>query len=101
MTTVMDVFVLPSHHEGLSLASLEAQAAGLPCVFADGLTNEGDVLAELIHRLSLEAPAATWAECLLQVAGRAPMRRESALKAMGESEFSVQRSAARLLQVYG
>jgi glycosyltransferase involved in cell wall biosynthesis len=101
MKTVMDVFVLPSHHEGLSLATLEAQAAGLPCVLADGLTREGDVLPQLIHRLPLDAPAAKWAECLLQIAGRAPMRREGALDAMSESEFSIQRSVTRLLQVYG
>lgn len=100
MTTVMDVFVLPSHHEGLSLATLEAQAAGLPCVLADGLTREGDVLAPLMHRVSLEAPAEKWAECLLQVAGRATLRQESALEAMSGSEFSVEHTTAQLCRIY-
>ena len=31
----MDVFVLPSHREGMSNALLEAQARGLPCVTTD------------------------------------------------------------------
>lgn len=31
----MDAFVMPSRFEGLSLAAIEAQAAGLPCVLAD------------------------------------------------------------------
>ena len=33
----MDAFVMPSQFEGLSLAAIEAQAAGLPCILADTL----------------------------------------------------------------
>lgn len=36
----MDVFILPSLFEGLSLVAVEAQLAGLPCVFSDTLTRE-------------------------------------------------------------
>jgi glycosyltransferase involved in cell wall biosynthesis len=96
----MDAFLFPSHHEGLGLVLLEAQADGLPCVLSEDLPHEADVVPSLMHRLPLTAPAAHWAECLLQVAGKAPISRESALQALSESEFSIHRSVARLLQVY-
>ena len=38
-----DVFALPSLYEGLCLVGVEAQAAGLPCLFSDAITREVDV----------------------------------------------------------
>ena len=100
MTTVMGALVLPSHHEGLGLVLVEAQAAGLPCLMAAHLPAAAVVLPQLVHRLSLEAPAATWADGLLEVAGRTPMPREQALAGMRASEFSIDRSIPGLIQVY-
>ncbi len=37
---VMDVFVLPSLYEGFPYVTLEAQAAGIPCVVSTGVTEE-------------------------------------------------------------
>ena len=38
-----DVFCLPSLYEGLCLVGVEAQRAGLPCMFSDAITREVDV----------------------------------------------------------
>lgn len=37
---VMDVFLLPSRFEGLPIALIEAQAAGLPCIGSDSISKE-------------------------------------------------------------
>lgn len=62
----MDVFVFPSLYEGLPGTVIEAQAAGLPCLISDRITEEVQV-TPLVRRLSLEHPK-EWDAALLQAA---------------------------------
>jgi glycosyltransferase involved in cell wall biosynthesis len=61
LKAAIDVFVFPSRYEGLGLAAVEAQAAGVPCVIADVIPPEVEVLPELVHRQSLSDPPSAWA----------------------------------------
>ena len=48
----MDIFFLPSFFEGLPVTGLEAQAAGLPCIVSDTISDEF-VYTDLVHFFSL------------------------------------------------
>lgn len=63
----MDVFAFPSLFEGLSVASVEAQAAGLPCLISDGVPIECKK-TDLVHVLPLDAGARAWGGELLKLA---------------------------------
>ncbi len=56
----MDVFVFPSLYEGLGIAALEAQAAGLPVLMSSEVPKEA-VLTDQVISYPLEAGAEEWA----------------------------------------
>lgn len=63
----MDVFVLTSFSEGLSVSAVEAQASGVPCVLPTSVSKETDV-SGLVQFVSLDEPYTVWAETILQQA---------------------------------
>lgn len=60
----MDLFLFPSLFEGLPVALLEAQAAGLHCLVSDTITREADI-AGYVEFESLKASPEVWAERIL------------------------------------
>jgi glycosyltransferase involved in cell wall biosynthesis len=100
MLAAMDAFVLPSLYEGLPLVMLEAQAAGLPCLVADTVTNEATVIPGLVKRLSLTESPSRWVDELLAVR-HTRFDRAEALRWMRASSFTIEASAAELATTYG
>lgn len=62
----MDVFVFPSLYEGLPVTMIEAQAAGIPCIISDRVSEECIVTKGLVSSVSLEESPKIWAEKILQ-----------------------------------
>lgn len=63
----MDVFVFPSLFEGLGIAAIEAQAAGLPCLISDKVPIECKKTA-LVTQIPLDSSVQIWADAVLQAA---------------------------------
>lgn len=102
MLGAMDVFVLPSLYEGLPLALLEAQAAGLRCVVSSAVTDEADVVDNLVRRLAITDSASIWAEELIDAMAGVRTGRDNsvALAALEGSTFTGRASAKQLELLY-
>jgi glycosyltransferase involved in cell wall biosynthesis len=97
----LDVFVFPSHYEGLPLALLEAQAAGVPCVISDAVSPEADAVQHLIRRLAVSRPASEWAAAVRACgAGVRSASQAEAWRDLARTDFDIQASARGLEECY-
>ena len=61
----MDVFVFPSHYEGLPVTLIETQASGLKIFASENITNEVSITDD-IRFISLDQSAKYWAEKIFE-----------------------------------
>ena len=96
-----DAFIFPSIHEGLGVALVEAQAAGLPCLTSDVVPIEADVVPNLVQRLSLKQSSLEWANTLLTHTQNTPRQSvQETFPFLKHSLFNMENSVPLLEAIY-
>jgi glycosyltransferase involved in cell wall biosynthesis len=101
MTDVFDAFVFPSLAEGIPLALIEAQAAGLPCIISDeAVPPEIEIIPSLIHRVSLTAGIEAWVAAVAAAIRGPRIPVAQATATVAASQFNIEQSRLAVEQVY-
>ena len=92
----MDVFVMPSLFEGLPVSGIEAQAAGLPCLFADTITPE-ICMTDYAERIPLD-DVSEWTRALHQIPDK--KNATEAQKTLREKGYDITSETGKLIEQY-
>lgn len=92
-----DAFIFPSYYEGLSVVGVEAQAAGLPCFFSDGIVDEA-VITNHVWKYSLDLGAEKWAENIVKTVRQ--FQRTDSYEQIKKAGFDVVETARNIETFY-
>lgn len=93
----MDVFVFPSLYEGLPVTMIEEQAAGVPAVISDQVSEECIITEGLVKVEGLENTPEQWAEEILKQAKISKSDRSEEIK---KAKYDVETTAKWLEEYY-
>lgn len=93
----MDIFLLPSHFEGLPIVGVEAQAAGLPVIFSNKITKEAKII-DTVSYLPIEDNAIPqW----IRIVGKyRKLPRKDTYSLMKKKGFSIDDSVNQFVKLY-
>ena len=94
----MDLFIMPSLFEGLPVVGIEAQAAGLPCIFSSAVTDE-IMLLDTTKRISLEDSDEVWSDNIIK-ALKAPVNRVFGEEVIRKAGYDIKTEAKKLQDLY-
>jgi glycosyltransferase involved in cell wall biosynthesis len=93
---MMDIFIFPSRYEGLGIALIEAQAAGLQCFISDAIPKEA-IVTNMVNVISLDEPATIWADKILNGMNT---NRKNTLSCIQNNGFDIKNVSKELEDLY-
>lgn len=97
--SAIDVFIFPSHREGLANATVEAQASGARCLLSTGVPELARISPDTVFK-SLDAGAEAWASQAIDLYRHPKDNRASAVLAARQAGFDIKDSATWLSDFY-
>lgn len=97
---LMDAYLFPSLFEGLGIALLEAQAAGLPCFASTRVPRDVDMGLGLVHFLDLDDGATNWSRYILDNCPSSTAVTADTQAAFDARGYSIGSSVKRLERIY-
>ena len=93
----MDVYIMPSLYEGFPVTGVEAQVAGLPCVFSDTITKEV-CISDNTKYIPLDESDEVWADAVLASVNN--VDRVASENLLREKGFDIKDMARALESIY-
>lgn len=92
-----DVFVLPSHYEGLPVSTVEAQASGIHCVISSNVSRMTKI-SNLIEYVDITDKNA-WERVILEKLSKAESTIQTRTQVMLNPEFDIRNSVKKYIQI--
>lgn len=96
---IMDLFLLPSKFEPFGIVTLEAQAAGLPCLVSDVVPIETKCSDRIFYQ-SLEDTPQTWAEMINKIVLRNYDRNTKVSEKIKENGYDIFEESKKVRNLY-
>lgn len=97
---IMDVLLMPSLFEGNPVSLIEAQAAGIPCVISDIITDKIDMGLNLISKVSLSSTSETWADAILKASKSIRPIKEQVIIGLRDNGYDINETVKLLMDIY-
>lgn len=93
----MDIFLFPSHYEGLPVTIIEAQASGLKCILSDVITKEVDITGNVDY-ISLNSTVDEWSNAILKYKDK--YKRQNMYKQICDSGYDINNTVSWIENFY-